>query len=58
VRQGQTLVARQVSLERAAAAADMATALREAAEWVGCSSVAVERVTPPELAVPLRAALG
>jgi hypothetical protein len=35
----------------------MARALREAAEWVGCSAVAVERVDPPHLAPRLRSAL-
>jgi uncharacterized protein YcaQ len=58
VRRGHTLVARQVSMERASAVPAMAAALREAAGWVGCSAVAVERVTPPELASPLRSALG
>jgi uncharacterized protein len=57
VRQGQTLVARQLSLTSAAAAAAMARALREAAEWVGCSAVAVERVDPPHLAERVRSAL-
>lgn len=57
VRQGQTLVARQLSLESAAASAPMARALREAAEWVGCSAVVVEQVEPPHLAPRLRAAL-
>jgi len=57
VRQGQTLVARQLSLTSAAVTAPMARALREAAEWVGCSTVAVERVDPPHLAQRLRSAL-
>jgi uncharacterized protein len=57
VRQGQTLVARQLSLTSAAATVPMARALREAAEWVGCSAVAVEQVEPPHLAQRLRAAL-
>ncbi|MDR0346493.1 MAG: winged helix DNA-binding domain-containing protein [Nocardiopsaceae bacterium] len=57
VRQGQTLVARQLSLARPAAAEPMARALREAAEWVGCSAVVAEQVSPPELAPRLRAAL-
>jgi hypothetical protein len=35
----------------------MATALREAATWVGCTQVHVDRVTPAELAAPLVAAL-
>jgi uncharacterized protein len=54
VRQGQTLVARQLSLESAAAAGPMAVALREAAEWVGCSAVGIGQVTPPALADALR----
>jgi uncharacterized protein YcaQ len=56
-RQGQTLVARQLSLDTAAAVAPMARALREAAEWVGCSAVALDRVDPPHLAERLRTAL-
>jgi hypothetical protein len=31
----------------------MASALREAATWVGCNAVTVERVEPLELAGPL-----
>ncbi|MEV7584217.1 winged helix-turn-helix domain-containing protein [Streptomyces erythrochromogenes] len=42
-REGSTLVARQLSLTSPAAAAPMARALREAAEWVGCDAVRVER---------------
>jgi len=57
VRRGQTLVARQVSLEVPAAAEAMARALREAAEWVGCSAVAVQQVNPPHLAQRLTSAL-
>src|SRR6266571_8112495 len=57
VRRGKTLVARQVSLETPRARQAMAMALREAAEWVGCSAVAVERVSPPHLADGLRSAL-
>ncbi|MFJ8231528.1 winged helix-turn-helix domain-containing protein [Streptomyces sp. NPDC094448] len=56
-REGRTLVARQVSLESGKAVEPMARALREAAEWVGCDSVRVERVDPPGLAAPLSAAL-
>ena len=55
-REGTTLVAKRLSCEPGAADA-MAGALREAAEWVGCDSVALEAVDPPELAKPLRAAL-
>jgi uncharacterized protein len=55
-REGRTLVARQASLRRSAVSA-MAAALAEAAAWVGCDAVALERVEPPELAGPLAAAL-
>jgi uncharacterized protein YcaQ len=56
-RSGSTLVARQVTLESAAAAPAMAAALREAASWVGCDSVAVGRVAPDGLAPALTAEL-
>jgi uncharacterized protein YcaQ len=56
-RSGRTLVARQVSLLSPAALGPVAAALREAAAWVGASAVAVERVSPPELAAPLAAAV-
>ncbi|MGW7623093.1 winged helix-turn-helix domain-containing protein [Streptomyces antimycoticus] len=56
-REGTALVARQVSLESPKAVAPMAQALREAAEWVGCDSVRVERVDRPELAAALAAAV-
>jgi hypothetical protein len=35
----------------------MAEALREAAAWVGCDSVALEAVDPPALAAELRTLL-
>jgi hypothetical protein len=57
VRRGQTLVARQLSLETPAAVPAMAQALREAACWVGCSAVELGQVTPPQAAAPLHAAL-
>ena len=56
-REGKTLVARQVSLPRAAAAEPMAQALRAAASWVGCDDVRLERINPPEHAARLTAAL-
>jgi len=56
-REGTTLIGRQVSLESAAAAEPMAQALREAASWVGCDDVRVERVEPPQHAARLAAAL-
>ncbi|MBZ4322210.1 winged helix-turn-helix domain-containing protein [Streptomyces huiliensis] len=56
-REGRTLVARQVSLAGAGAVAPMARALREAAEWVGCSDVRVERCDDVRLGEALRTAL-
>ncbi|MGW4896940.1 winged helix-turn-helix domain-containing protein [Kitasatospora sp. NPDC004240] len=41
-REGQTLVARQVSLDSPRHVEALATALREAASWVGCDAVRVE----------------
>ena len=35
-----------------------AAALRDAAAWVGCTRVQLERVEPAAIAAPLRAALG
>ncbi|HXA58547.1 MAG TPA: crosslink repair DNA glycosylase YcaQ family protein [Streptosporangiaceae bacterium] len=57
-RDGKTLVARKVSLERASAAEPMAQALREAASWVGCDDVRLEQIEPAEHASRLAAALG
>jgi uncharacterized protein len=56
-RDGTILVARQVSLDKAAAAEPMARALREAASWVGCDDVRLERIEPAEYAPRLLAAL-
>ncbi len=60
-REGSVLVARQVGFEpggsRAAAVEAVRAALWEAASWVGCTSVRVERVTSAEHEGPLRAAL-
>ncbi|MGK5638887.1 winged helix-turn-helix domain-containing protein [Streptomyces sp. URMC 126] len=56
-REGRTLVARQVSLAGAGAVAPMARALREAAEWVGCTDVRVERCDDLRLGEALRTAL-
>ncbi|MHC0433449.1 winged helix-turn-helix domain-containing protein [Streptomyces sp. O3] len=55
-REGGTLVARHAALDTPKAVEPMATALAEAASWVGCTGVRVERVTPPELHAPLAAA--
>lgn len=52
-REGSTLVARQVSLEGRKAVVPMAEALAEAASWVGCTDVRLERVDAPELRGPL-----
>jgi uncharacterized protein len=57
-----TLVARHVVIEpreattarRGATVAAIGQALREAAGWVGCDAVAVERVTPESMAPQLR----
>jgi uncharacterized protein YcaQ len=57
-REGRTLVARKVSLERATAAEPMAEALWEAASWVGCDDVRLEQIEPATLAPRLTAALG
>ncbi|MFJ3585372.1 winged helix-turn-helix domain-containing protein [Streptomyces sp. NPDC090127] len=56
-REGRTLVARQVSLASAKAVVPMAQALREAAGWVGCDAVRVERADTPSVAQALTAAL-
>ena len=57
VRRSKTLVARQLSLDTAAAVEPMARALREAADWVGCTSVELGQVSPPRLASRLATAL-
>jgi uncharacterized protein len=56
-RDGKTLVARKVSLERAAAAEPMAQALRAAASWVGCDDVRLDQTVPADHAGRLAAAL-
>ncbi|MDK1476920.1 crosslink repair DNA glycosylase YcaQ family protein [Streptomyces sp. 549] len=56
-REGSTLVARQVSLAGPDAVAAMAKALHEAADWVGCDQVRVERCDDPQLAAMLGKAL-
>ena len=48
-REGRTLVAKQVTLDGAKAVPAVAQALVEAASWVDCTSVRVERVDAPEL---------
>ncbi|MGT2528686.1 winged helix-turn-helix domain-containing protein [Streptomyces nojiriensis] len=56
-REGRTLVARQLSLTTPKAAPAMAQALREAAEWVGCDAVRVERAATPGEAAAVSAEL-
>ncbi|BBC33665.1 uncharacterized protein SGFS_049590 [Streptomyces graminofaciens] len=56
-RDGRTLVARQVTLDGPKAVPAVAQALLEAASWVDCTDVRVERVDAPELREPLVRAL-
>ncbi|MGW7579116.1 winged helix-turn-helix domain-containing protein [Streptomyces sp. NPDC054765] len=56
-REGSTLVARQVSMQGPKAVAPMARALQEAATWVDCDSVRIERCDDRKLADALRAEL-
>ncbi|MFC1407480.1 MULTISPECIES: winged helix-turn-helix domain-containing protein [Streptacidiphilus] len=52
-REGRTLIARQITLDSAKALPALAGALREAAEWVGCDAVRVERLDDEALRTPL-----
>ncbi|MER5197685.1 winged helix-turn-helix domain-containing protein [Streptomyces sp. NPDC002755] len=52
-REGRTLIARQVTLDGPKAVSAVAQALLEAATWVDCTDVRVERVDAPELREPL-----
>lgn len=56
-REGRTLVARQVSLAHPRHAGALAEALREAARWVGCDDVRVERLEPQSARSAVLAAL-
>src|SRR5262249_43450181 len=56
-RRGKALVAGQLSLDAAPPVEPIAQALREAAEWIGCTSVELGQVSPPHLAPRLAAAL-
>jgi hypothetical protein len=47
-RRGHTLVAKQISLRTRDAARHVATALVEAASWVRCHEIAIERVEPAD----------
>ena len=56
-RAGDTLHARHVVIHDVRAIDQIAAALREAATWVGCSHIVVDRVTPTEQFAALRAAV-
>src|SRR4051812_21641616 len=52
-REGNTLVARQVTVDGPKAVPAVAQALVEAASWVDCTDIRVERVDAPDLREPL-----
>ncbi|MEV4614062.1 crosslink repair DNA glycosylase YcaQ family protein [Kitasatospora sp. NPDC049258] len=56
-REGRTLVARQISLDAPKHLGALATALREAAGWVGCEAVRVEALDDERLRPALQALL-
>jgi uncharacterized protein YcaQ len=56
-RNGKTLIARKLTLDKPGAAEPMAQALAEAASWVGCDNVKLQQVEPPNLEPRLRSAL-
>jgi uncharacterized protein YcaQ len=56
-REGKTLVARNAALHDPSMVSAMASALRDAALWVGCDAVRVERASPPGTIGALRRAL-
>ena len=56
-RAGKTLIARQLTLDTPRAAEPMARALTEAAKWVACDNIKLERVEPTALESRLRSAL-
>ncbi|MDO0914468.1 crosslink repair DNA glycosylase YcaQ family protein [Streptomyces sp. DT2A-34] len=56
-REGSTLVAKQVTLDGPKAVPAVAQALAEAASWVNCTDVRVERVDSPHLREPLASEL-
>jgi uncharacterized protein len=57
-RDGRTLIARKLSMDKPSAVEPMAQALVEAASWVGCDNVRLEQVEPADLRPRLQAALG
>ncbi|HEX7994106.1 MAG TPA: crosslink repair DNA glycosylase YcaQ family protein [Streptosporangiaceae bacterium] len=56
-REGNTLIARQLTLDTLRAAEPMARALVEAARWVSCDNIAIEVVRPSAVEPRLQAAL-
>jgi uncharacterized protein YcaQ len=56
-RDGEMLVAKQVTLLVPGSSSSVARALREAAQWVGCTAIALERVDPAPARAELEAAL-
>jgi len=56
-REGRTLVARKLTLDRPSAAEPMARALKEAATWVNCDYVELEQVEPTSARDRLQALL-
>ncbi len=56
-RDGKTLVVRKLTLHDQSAVFAMASALREAASWVGCDCVRVEQVHPRSIAGAIRRAV-
>ncbi len=56
-RDGKTLVVRKLTLHDQSAVFAMASALREAASWVGCDCVRVEQVHPRSIAGAIRKAV-
>jgi uncharacterized protein YcaQ len=56
-RDGDALVAKQVTLLDSGSSPQVARALSEAASWVGCTRVTVERVEPASASSALRRAL-
>lgn len=57
-REGSTLVARQISLTSPRQVEALATALREAADWVGCTDIRVETLHDEQLRPALEKLLG
>jgi uncharacterized protein len=56
-REGRVLIARQVSLAGPKSVVPMAQALHEAASWVGCDTVRLDRVDDPKLGAALASEL-